>query len=277
MCWKILAVGIVRTAEWLLSTPPDDAAAGLRAGLQKLDAEVKSDGGTSFTAESKRGMLKNRWAAKWDVAVEPAPSGTIATVKVDMLGTKHYELLDELAEHLDAVLADRGLNAAIERLGKIGRTFGRTEVRRAQHMLHGNEQVLQLGQGKYGDKMGIVILTNRRLFFFEKSWGAQTVEEFPIKSISSISVESKRGGEKLKIHASGNVSEISQMVHGHGDELARQVRKLMEERDAPAGVVSAAPVASAADRLKQLAELRDAGILDDAEFAEKKAELLQQL
>jgi hypothetical protein len=144
-------------------------------------------------------------------------------------------------------------------------------------MLHGDEQVLQLGQGKYGDKMGIVILTNRRLFFFEKSWGAQTVEEFPIKAISSISVESKRGGEKLKIHASGNVSEISQMVHGHGDELSRQVRKLMETRDAPAAAVSAAPVSSAADRLKQLAELRDAGLIDEGEFAEKKAELLQQL
>jgi hypothetical protein len=272
-----MPMAIVRTAEWLLTTSAEEATVALRAGLEKLDTQVGQAENGRFTAESKRAMLKNRWAANWEVAVEPVKDGTLATVKVDMLGNKHYELLDELAEQLDEVLADRGLTAAIERLGKIGRTFGRKEVRRAQHMLHGDEQVLQLGQGKYGDKMGIVILTNRRLFFFEKSWGAQTVEEFPIKSISSVSVESKRGGEKLKIHASGNVSEITQMVHGHGDELARQLRKLIEDRDAPAAPspVSAAP--SVANRLKQLAELRESGILDEAEFAEKKAELLKEL
>jgi hypothetical protein len=268
-------MAIVRTAEWLLTLPPDQAATKLRNGLEQLDAEVASEGGPAFIAESKRAIRKNRWAAKWDVSVEPAPSGSVATVKVDMLGNKHYELLDALAEHIDDSLADRGLTAAIERLGKIGRAFGRKEVRRAQHMLHGDEQVLQLGQGKYGDKMGIVILTNRRLFFFEKSWGAQTVEEFPIKSISSVSVESKRGGEKLKIHASGNISEISQMPHGHGDELSRQIRKLLE---APVSAQQVEPTAlSPAERLKQLAELRETGIIDEAEFAEKRAELLQQL
>ena len=214
-----------------------------------------------------------------DVTIEAASQGgSVATVKVDMAGNKHYELLDAVAESLEELLDDRGLTAAVERLGKFSRFFGRREVRLAQHMLHGDERVLQLGQGTYGGKQGIVILSDRRLVFFEKSWAAQTVEEFPIRSISSVSVDSKRRGEKLKIHASGNVSEIEGMWPGHGDELARQVRKLVEGRDRPTSEPAAtASSPSVAERFKQLAELRESGLHTEAEFEAKKAELLAQL
>jgi hypothetical protein len=275
-------VGIVRTAEWLLKLPLEDAASALRDGLRTLHASVAEDGGTTFTAESKRVVRKNRWAASWAVSVEPASSGSIATVRVDMGGDKHYELLDELAEQVEDSLDDRGLASAIERLGKVGRTFGRKEIRRAQHMLHGDERVLQLGQGSYSGKQGLVILTGRRLFFFEKSWGAQTVEEFPIKSISSVSVDAKRRGEKLKIHASGNIAEIESMGHGQGDELARQVRKLVEAQSAPPPAPApSSPAAEAPsdpiEQLKRLAELRDAGVLTEEEFNRKKTQLLGQV
>lgn len=273
------AVGIVRTAEWLLKLPPDEAASKLREGLRTLGASVEDNDGTTFTAESKRNVMKNRWGASWAVGVKAASSGSIATVRVDMNGDKHYDLLDELAQQVEDALDDRELVGAIERLGKVGRTFGRKEIRSAQHMLHGDERVLQLGQGTYGGKQGLVILTGQRLFFFEKSWGAQTVEEFPIKSISSVSVDAKRRGEKLKIHASGNVAEIENMGHGQGDELARQVRKLVEGQSAapaPTAPVAQAP-SDPIEQLKRLAELRDAGVLTDEEFNAKKAELLGQV
>lgn len=270
------AVGIVRTAEWLLNTETEQAAQALREGLGKLDVSIEDDDGLSFKGSAKRAMMKNRWAAEWDVSVEPRGQGSLAIVRVEMNGTKHYELLDELAEEIGEVISDRGLDAAVERLGKIGRAFGRKEVRRARHMLHNDEEVIQLGQGKYADKMGIVILTDQRLFFFEKSIGSQSVEEFPLKSISSVSVSGKIGGEKLTIHSSGNVSEISQLQHGQGDELARQIRSLLAKGDEPAPAI-AAVAPDAIDQLKRLAELRDSGIIDEAEFAEKKAELLQKL
>ena len=44
---------------------------------------------------------------------------------------------------------------------------------------------------------------------------------------------------------------------------------------APAG--AAAPSNDAVDQIRKLAELRDAGILSEAEFAEKKAQLLAQM
>jgi hypothetical protein len=36
----------------------------------------------------------------------------------------------------------------------------------------------ELGQGVYDNKQGLVVLTTERMFFFEKSMGSQTVEEF---------------------------------------------------------------------------------------------------
>lgn len=61
--------------------------------------------------------------------------------------------------------------------------------------------------------------------------------------------------------------------------LAR-LRELVAEAKHPSGHVPAAvsaPKPSAADRLRELASLRDAGILSEDEFATKKAELLKEL
>jgi hypothetical protein len=63
-------VGIVRSADWLIKLPPDEAASALREGLRSLGASVADDGGTTFSAESKRSLTKNRWAASWAVDVE---------------------------------------------------------------------------------------------------------------------------------------------------------------------------------------------------------------
>ena len=58
------------------------------------------------------------------------------------------------------------------------------------------------------------------------------------------------------------------------------VLRLIAEAHAPAQVAEPALVSSvpsAADRLKQLAELRDAGIISAEEFESKKTQLLQEL
>lgn len=269
-------VGIVRTAEWLLTTPPDDAADAVRRTLEPMATDVQVDG-RQVRAQTKRSLRENKWAADLSVRLDAAPEDrTLAVVSVEMNGTKHYEIMDQLADGLGELVDDRGVAACVDRLGGgVRKSFTRRELGLIQHMLHGDERVVEIGQGVYGGKMGIVVLTNRRLFYFEKSWASQTVEEFPLKSISSVSVESKGSGEKLKIHSSGNVSDIEHMTHGQGDAFARQIRNLMQERDAPPAAAAAAP--SAGDRLKQLVELHDAGILTDAEFEAKRSELLAQL
>ncbi len=121
-----------------------------------------------------------------------------------------------------------------------------------------------------------VVLTDQRLFFLEKSLGSETVEEFPLGSISSISVSKKMTGETLQIHASGNQAEIKSMGHGQGDAVARAFRNVKQ------GSVAHAPTAAPTvddpiAQLERLASLRDRGILSNEEFEAKKSDLIARM
>jgi hypothetical protein len=119
---------------------------------------------------ARRSLRKNRWAAEINIDLEPLNGGTLAVTRVDMLGNKHYALLSEIVENAgDDLFEDQGVTDAVERLGKMGRLFGRKEVRHLHHLLRATERVIILGQGQYEKKQGLIVLANERLFFFEKS------------------------------------------------------------------------------------------------------------
>lgn len=273
-------MGIVRTVEWRLTVPVEDAIDRLRRALRSLDMEPEDEGGI-VRAKATRSLRKNRWAAEVAIDVRPLDRGSVAVCTVDMAGSKHYALMNEIAEAVgDNAFDDRGIAGAVERLGKMGRVFGRKEVRHLQHLLRATERVITLGQGTYGTKQGLIVLTTERLFFFEKSLGTETVEEFWLKSITSLEASKKLGGERLVIHASGNRSEIKQMSHGQAEELSRQFRTLMHERETQPVQPSPSSVPAADDpmaQLERLAGLRDKGVIDAAEFETKKAELLKRI
>jgi hypothetical protein len=271
-------MGIVRRVEWALVVPADEASERVRNALGALGLEPEGEA-SMIRAKAARSLRKNRWAAEVAIEVQPLEGGSMALCSVDMAGNKHYAMLSEIAEAIgDDAFDDRGATEAIERLGKMGRVFGRKEVRHLRHLLRATERVITLGQGTYDKKQGLVVLTNERLFFFEKSLGSETVEEFWLKSISSMQASKKLGGERLVIHASGNQSEIKQMLHGQAEEISRQFRTLMHAPSGPAGQPPQ-PIAHPADdpmaQLERLASLRDKGVIDAAEFEEKKAEFAQ--
>jgi hypothetical protein len=271
-------VGIVRTVEWKLTSPPVEADGRLREALAKLEMNAEGEPG-QIRAKSARSLRKNRWAAEVAIELEPLDAGTLAVARVDMGGNKHYELLSEIVENAgDDLFDDRGITDAIGRLGKMGRVFGRKEVRHLHHLLHGTERVIILGQGRYERKQGLIVLTNERLFFFEKSLlGQETVEEFSLKSITSLETGKKMTGERLVVHASGNRNEIEGMFHGQADEITRQFRKLKAEQEAPATPAAAAPADDPLAQLDKLASLRDRGIISAEEFDQKKAELMERI
>jgi hypothetical protein len=235
---------------------------------------VTSDPGR-VTGSVSRSLRKNRWAAEIDIELQSVSDGvTVAVCRVDMLGNKHYAVLNEIAEALgDDTFDDRGVTEAVAALGKVGKVFGRKEVRHLRHLLHADENVLVLGQGVYEGKQGLIVLTDRRLFFFEKSLGSETIEEFMLKSISSLSSAKKLGGERLMIHASGNTSEIKQLFHGQADEIARRFRRLTQEGTHPvAATTSAAPDPLA--RLERLSALHQSGALSGDEYERLKSDVI---
>jgi Bacterial PH domain/Short C-terminal domain len=268
-------MGIVRTVEWRLTCTPEESDGRLRQAFEKLGLTPDGAPG-SVSGQAKRSLMKNRWAASLQADVSPAAWGSTVVCRVDMAGTKHFAVLDDLAEAVgDDVFDDRGVAAAVERLGKAARLFGRKEIRHLRNLLRSSEEVAELGQGEYEGKQGLVVLTNERLFFFEKSLGSETVEEFPLKSISSLSVSKGMTGETLKIFASGNEAQIKRM--GHADALTRGFRQVSQS----ASVASEPASGSAAQddpiaQIERLATLREKGVLSEQEFEDKKRQLLDR-
>lgn len=274
-------MAIVRAAEWMLVCPPEQAENSIRGAMAELGLEPEGPLG-SIRGKSKTALLKNRWSATVEAILSREPSGTKVVWRVDMLGTKHYELLADIAEGVgDEMFDDRGLRGAIDRLHKASRIFGRKEVRHVRNLLYATERVLELGQGLYQGKQGLIVLTSERLFFLEKSLGSETLEEFSLPAIHSLTVSKKMGGEKLTVHASGNQSDIKQMMHGQADAIVRAFRTVKEtprSTQPPAAPPPAAPPqADLLGQIERLAELHSRGILTEGEFEAKKAELMGRL
>ena len=99
--------------------------------------------------------------------------------------------------------------------------------------------MIELGQGQYKDKQGLLALTDERLFFLEESLGSETLEAFEIGAISSMSIHKKMTGEALRVHTAGNVAEIASMAHGQGCDLPRlpepQANRSWPDSDAQVG------------------------------------------
>lgn len=272
-------MAISRTVEWKLTCSVDEADRRLRHALAQLDL-APSGPSYALQGSAKRSLVKNRWAAEIYINLAPTSTGAAATCRVDMsAGTKHFEILADIAEAAgDDIFDDRGVSEAVERLGKAARLFGRKEVRHLRNMLRASERVAELGQGQYGPKQGLVVLTDERLFFFEKSMlGNETVEEFSLGSISSISVSKKMTGETLQIHASGNQAEIKSMGHGQGDAVARAFRDVRSAFSQSGPVTAPAQSDDPIAQLERIASLRDRGILTPEEFEAKKAELIARM
>ncbi len=232
---------------------------------------------SGFAASAKRSLRKNRWAAEVTVDVRPDADGAVAEVTVDMNGTKHLELVNDLTEPLAGQIDDRGLNEAKDRLGKPGRLFGALELRALSYLLRGDERVLALGTGQYDGRQGMVCLTTTRLLFVDKGFMTASLNqvEYPISIIQAVSTKRSLGGETLAVTSAGQASEIKNLMHGQAEEIARQIHRLQSQPSAPAPTPASAE--DPADTLQKLAKLRDQGIITDDEFAEKKRAILDRI
>lgn len=272
-------MAIIRTVEWKLRCPPDEVDMRVRQAMNKLGMESEGSPG-AIHGKSKRSFMKNRWSASVAVDISPTTDGSIAVCRVEMAGNKHYDVLADIAEAMgDDIFDDRGVPEAVERLGKASLIFGRQQIRHLRNLLYANERVLELGQGSYERKQGLVVLTNERLFFLEKSTGSETVQQFSLPSIVSLAVNKKRTGETLIVHAAGDKAEITRMPHGQADPIVRAFRNLKQTDQTTAAAASQAPSSDAdpVAQIERLAALRDKGIISAEEFESKKTELMGRI
>ncbi|GAA1616797.1 PH domain-containing protein [Actinoplanes couchii] len=265
-------MGILRSVEWRTACPAEHADAAIRRVLSDLSMDPTGPPG-EITSGSKGSLIKNRWPAKVSARLQRHASGAIVRWNVDMRGTKHFAILDDIAERLpEGTLDDRGTAEAAARLG-LHRIFGRKEIRHLGNVLTGDEDVVALGQGVYAGNLAIVTLTTKRLFFLDRSIAAtESFDEIPFDSVTSVSTAKALTGETLTIHTPGRSVEIKQMRHGNADEFARLLRQHREATQ-PADTAVPAPFA----QIESLAILRGKGMISEDEFIQKKAELLGRI
>lgn len=143
-------------------------------------------------------------------------------------------------------------------------------------------------------RTGAFFATDRRIVFYGKKVTGFDLESFPYKNVSSVEQGKGMMGATVSFFASGNkvsmkwisdqaaLAAFLGIVHGRMNEASAVRPPEAPAPAAPAVAVTSPlpPAASAGDvmqQLKQLGELKDAGVLTEAEFEEKKAEFLKRL
>lgn len=154
----------------------------------------------------------------------------------------------------------------------------RREVKKLPGLLHDGETVLNMAQGKYDDRQGLVAVTDRRIVFLEEGMTRSRVEDFTYEKISSVQTGKSMMYGTLTIYASGNTAEVKDvMPKERAAEIGDYVRTRLSASPAPAVAAPPTDADTPMSQIAKLGELRDAGVLTDDEFNAKKAELLARL
>ncbi|MEW6155028.1 MAG: PH domain-containing protein [Actinomycetota bacterium] len=157
------------------------------------------------------------------------------------------------------------------------RLGGGREIKRLTEHLWEGETVERMTTGAYGAGTGLIVLTDRRLLFLQDGVISKRSEDFPLEKVSSVQWSTGLALGTIAIFASGNKTELKNVNKDDGKEMVDVVRARVS--GPKAGPPSAAGTAhpDIIGQIKQLGELKEAGVLSQEEFEAKKAELLRRL
>lgn len=157
------------------------------------------------------------------------------------------------------------------------------EIKRLAGHLWEDETVELMTSGRYGKGQGLMVLTDRRLFFVKDGMTSSQTEDFPLSKVSSIQWSTGMMWGTITIFASGNKAEINNVPKSDGKAIVDHVRDRLHDRPAESPVEAPSTAASDTSHddtiaaIEQLKRLHEQGILTDEEFAAKKTELLGRL
>lgn len=168
--------------------------------------------------------------------------------------------------------------------------FGaRRELRHVEEYLWDDERVLRMAAGYMHGGQGLLVLTDRRIFFIYHGWVSKKNEDFLLTNVTSISVSKGLGTAKVAVLAAGARDVVERVTTADASALVDEARRRIGPGAQTTPVVVSAgmhqqvpaiPQPATEDvlsKIKQLGELHKAGILTDEEFRDKKATLLERL
>lgn len=181
--------------------------------------------------------------------------------------------------------------AIAELNGGFSDTFGvKKEFGVLPNYLEENEIVLALAAGMvtqsdtsnstdWGSNTWLVVLTNERFLFLDHAMLTKSVDTQSVRLDRVQAVSSSQGFllGKITVDLSARVIVIDNCQKKDVKAMAEIANKLLRDREQQASVkqnAAAAPAIDYADQLTKFAQLRDAGVLSDEEFAEAKRKVI---
>lgn len=163
---------------------------------------------------------------------------------------------------------------------KIGK---KRDIRKLPEYLNGGETVLAIAGGKVGTNLGLLVATDRRAMFVSEGVINHTFEDFPYDRINTVTSSRGMMLAKIMINTGGANRIIEDVAKAAAEPIAAVIRERVEavtrERyrqpaPTPSPQPPPSPGLSLASQLRELAELRDQGVLTSDEFEAQKARLL---
>ena len=124
--------------------------------------------------------------------------------------------------------------------------------------------------GSFG--VGVLIATNKRLVYFARKIVGFEFEIMPYSNVSSIEVSEGVRGHSIQVIAPGNTFAIKWIKVGQVSEFVEHVKAMIGTNEEL--LLSSSDVL---DQVKNLAELKEQGILTEDEFQSKKQRLLSKI
>lgn len=154
------------------------------------------------------------------------------------------------------------------------------ELKTLVDVLKPDENILAMAAGEYEGKQGLVVASDSRLFFYQRGMMGGKQEDFLYSRISSVQNDSGMMTAKIKIVTSGAAAEIKLYDKKRAQEFGDLVRaKLHGDDPTPAPIPAPAPsdTLSPTERLERLDALREAGVISDSEYDERRSAIIAEL
>ena len=126
-------------------------------------------------------------------------------------------------------------------------------------------------------KNGILVVTEKRMLFYGKRTFGFDIETFSFDKITALEVGKDLMGKKITIKMSGNQSELKWINQGDPDSVVAQTREAMAATTTKSQPQALPDKDVIFSQIQKLAQLKQTGVITEAEFNAKKTELLERL
>ena len=165
---------------------------------------------------------------------------------------------------------------------KVSNKMGKKrDIKKLPEYLNGDETVLAMAGGMIASNNGLLVATDRRALFVSEGMINHCFEDFPYDRITTVTSSRGMLMGKIVLHTAGAARVVEQVAKGEAEAVAAVIRERVasatQQRAAAPPAQSAMPSSSPvglASELRELALLRDEGVLTAEEFEMQKAKLL---